>query len=120
MKQEIKTTCKNCGSENVEIRAWINQSNGNVSGETGEDNDTWCNDCEEHAGVNVEFIDVESKKFIENYLIGDVYPSIGIDKPENHDKIVEFILADIKETADPENWHSGDVCIAFRRFLESN
>jgi len=59
------------------------------------------------------------EKFINNYLIGTTYPAIGIDKPENHDSIVEFIVEDVKETADPKDWHSGDVDIAFRRFLES-
>lgn len=59
------------------------------------------------------------KKTISDYLLGTIYPAIGIDKPENHDKIVKFIKNDIKETADPDEWHSGDIDIAFRRFLES-
>lgn len=59
------------------------------------------------------------RKFVEQYLLGTTYPAIGIDKPENHDEIVDFIVDDVKATADPEDWHSGDVSIAFRRFLES-
>jgi len=60
-----------------------------------------------------------TRKEVEIQLLGDIYPAIGIDRPENHDDIVEFIVDDVKETADPEEWHSGDVSIAFRRFLES-
>jgi len=53
------------------------------------------------------------------YLLSDIYHRIGIDKPDNHYKIIDFIEGDIKETADPNKWHSGDVDIAFRRFIES-
>ena len=56
---------------------------------------------------------------VDQHLTGTIYPAIGIDKPENHEKIVDFIVEDIKETADPDNWHSGDIEIGFRRFLES-
>ena len=59
------------------------------------------------------------RKEIETQLLGEIYPAIGIDRPENHEEIVDFIVEDVKETADPEDWHSGDVSIAFRRFLES-
>lgn len=59
------------------------------------------------------------RKFVKEYLLGTIYPAIGIDKPENHDEIVEFIVDDVKETAHLKDWHSGDVSIAFRRFLES-
>lgn len=60
------------------------------------------------------------KLFVSSTLLGTIYPAIGIDKPENHDDIVDFIVDDIKATADPEEWHSGDISIAFRRFLESH
>ena len=43
---------------------------------------------------------------------------IGMDTPSNLEKIVDFVCADVQATADPENWHSGDVVIAFRRFVE--
>jgi hypothetical protein len=61
---------------------------------------------------------MKRKKEIES-MVYDIYHKIGIDKPENHDEIVDFIVNDVKETADPIDWHSGDVDIAFRRFLES-
>lgn len=56
---------------------------------------------------------------VDSHLTRVIYPAIGIDRPENHDKIVKFIVSDVKETADPDNWHSGDIEIGFRRFLES-
>ena len=59
------------------------------------------------------------RKEVEIQLLGEIYSAIGIDKPENHEDIVDFIVEDVKETADPKDWHSGDVDIAFRRFLES-
>ena len=59
------------------------------------------------------------RKEIETQLLGDIYPAIGIDKPSNHDDIVEFIFHDVEVTADPEDWHSGDISIGFRRFIES-
>lgn len=56
---------------------------------------------------------------VENQLLGEIYPVIGIDKPSNHDDIVEFIVNDVEVAADPVDWHSGDISIGFRRFLES-
>lgn len=60
---------------------------------------------------------VDMYDFINEYLI-QKWLAIGIDMPENHNDICQFVMEDVKETADPENWHSGDVDIAFRRFLE--
>lgn len=54
---------------------------------------------------------------VENKLI-DIYKSIGIDRPENHEDILEFVVNDVIESADPENWNSNDVAIAFRRWIE--
>ena len=47
-----------------------------------------------------------------------IWVKIGIDRPSNHDEIVLFCADDIEETADPDDWHSGDVEIAFRRWIE--
>jgi hypothetical protein len=54
---------------------------------------------------------------IESMLI-DIFDRIGIQTPSNFDDIVKFCVDDVIETADPENWHSGDVEIAFRRWIE--
>jgi len=59
----------------------------------------------------------QMKETVEAMLF-DIYKNIGIDKPENHDEIVDFVFNDVVETADPEKWHSGDVAIGFRRFME--
>ena len=56
---EATTTCRNCGSDDVEIRAWIHQKTGNISGETGDDGDTWCNTCEGHHNVDIELTEEE-------------------------------------------------------------
>lgn len=62
---------------------------------------------------------VEKKDSIESMLI-NMFASIGMDIPENYEDIVQYCYEDVCETADPENWHSGDVTIAFRRWIESN
>ena len=58
------------------------------------------------------------KLAIDNFL-RQIYLQIGMDAPSNHDEILEFVVEDVKETADPEDWHDGDVTIAFRRWIES-
>jgi hypothetical protein len=58
------------------------------------------------------------KDEIETILI-DMWNSIGMDTPSNFEDIVQDCYEDVCETADPETWHSGDVAIAFRRWIES-
>jgi len=58
-------------------------------------------------------------KTIAQNLINSVCSIAGCDKPDNNDEIINYIVQDVEETADPINWHSGDVSIAFRRYLES-
>jgi hypothetical protein len=48
-----------------------------------------------------------------------IYRNIGIDVPSNHDEILKYVIDDVEETADKNDWHNGDVAIAFRRFLET-
>ena len=57
------------------------------------------------------------KEFVNKYMLHK-WTIIGIDKPTNHDEIVEYIVNDVKETADKVDWHSGDIDIAFRRWIE--
>lgn len=61
---------------------------------------------------------VEKKDAIESMLI-NIWANIGIDIPSNFESIVQYCYEDVCETADEENWHSGDVIIAFRRWIES-
>jgi hypothetical protein len=60
------------------------------------------------------------KNFIKEIevLLFVLYGNIGIDKPVNHEEILEFVANDVQETADPVNWSDGDVVIAFRRWIE--
>lgn len=51
-------------------------------------------------------------------LLQTVCSIAGCDIPRNADEIVTFIVEDVMETADPEEWHSGDIGIAFRRWME--
>jgi len=45
--------------------------------------------------------------------------NMGMDAPENIEDITDFVLIDVQETADPKEWHSGDVAIGFRRWIEA-
>ena len=62
-------------------------------------------------------MDQEKKEEITSMLI-DIFDRINIDTPNNFDEILEFVYNDVCETADPVNWHDGDVAIAFRRWIE--
>lgn len=49
-------------------------------------------------------------------MLIDIFDRMLMGTPSNFDDILEFI---VEETADKENWHDGDVTIAFRRWIES-
>jgi hypothetical protein len=49
----------------------------------------------------------------------DLFDKIGIDTPNNFSEICEFVVEDVNDTADADNWHDGDVAIAFRRWIEA-
>ena len=51
-------------------------------------------------------------------MLIDIWASIGMDIPNNFEDIVQFCYEDVCDTADAEFWHSGDVTIAFRRWIE--
>jgi hypothetical protein len=61
--------------------------------------------------------DAEIRKEVSSMLM-KIFSTIGIDKPNNFDEILTFCYDDVIETADLQNWHSGDVAIAFRRWIE--
>jgi hypothetical protein len=61
---------------------------------------------------------VEKKDEVERMLI-TMWRTIGMDIPENFEVIVQDCYEDVCECADPVNWHSGDVAIAFRRWIEA-
>ena len=64
-------------------------------------------------------MDQEKKEEITSMLI-DIFDRINIDTPNNFNEILEFVYNDVCETADPVNWHDGDVAIAFRRWIEKD
>lgn len=45
--------------------------------------------------------------------------NMGMDTPQNIEDITDFVMEDVQETADPNDWHSGDVAITFRRWIEA-
>ena len=61
---------------------------------------------------------IEKKKAIEIDL-RFLFHRLGIDNPHNFDEILDHVFDDIDQCADMENWHSGDVDIAFRRWIEA-
>jgi len=53
-------------------------------------------------------------------MLIDIFDRINIDTPNNFGRILDFVVEDVEETADKENWHDGDVAIAFIRWIELN
>lgn len=61
---------------------------------------------------------IEKKDEIERMLI-EKWKQLGMGIPDNFETVVQFCYEDVCETADPENWHDGDIAIAFRRWIEA-
>ena len=62
----------------------------------------------------------KDKQFI-NEIIYRKFLSIGfdsIDAGSVADALTDEVVEDVEETADPENWHSGDVEMALARVLK--
>lgn len=62
----------------------------------------------------------KDKQFI-NEIIYRKFLSVGfdsIDAGRVADALTNEVVEDVEETADPENWHSGDVEIALARVLK--
>ena len=49
-----------------------------------------------------------------------MFDGMGMDCPSNIEDITDYVLEDVNDTADPKEWHTGDVAIGFRRWIESN
>lgn len=47
------------------------------------------------------------------------FSNTGMDCPSNFDEILEFVVEDVNETADPIDWSDADVIIGLRRWIES-
>ena len=61
---------------------------------------------------------VHHKDEIVRIFINDI-TKMGMDIPENHEEIVQFIYEDIMSCGDTIKWNDSDVIIGFRRFIES-
>lgn len=48
----------------------------------------------------------------------EIYRRIGIDKPSNHEDIIQFVSEDVEACADDE-FTSEDIKIGFRRLIET-
>ncbi len=55
---------------------------------------------------------------ISNELMS-IYLLLGIDKPTNHEDIIQFVSEDVEASANAETYTSEDVKIAFRRLIET-
>ena len=62
---------------------------------------------------------VKEKEMAVRNILMLLWHNIGMDAPQNHEEIVQFVFEDVNECADPDEWHSGDVAIAFRRWIEA-
>ncbi len=62
-------------------------------------------------------LNTKKKDDIEFILI-NMWATIGMAIPDNYEDIVQDCFEDVHETADPINWSDGDVAIAFRRWIE--
>lgn len=51
-------------------------------------------------------------------ILINMWSQIGIDIPSNYRDIVQYCCEDVMYSADLSEWNSGDVAIAFRRWIE--
>ena len=129
MKKEI-FVCDTCGCENIQVQVWVNVNSGEPE-DVIEDYDGvhyYCPDCNNPCEKttlkhwkriqDAMFPAKNGKKGEVNSILFQIYNGIGIDKPSNHDAILEFVYDDINETAHETEWTTQDVSIAFRRFIE--
>ena len=49
----------------------------------------------------------------------NIYLLLGIDKPINHEDIIQFVSEDVEASTNAETYTSEDVKIAFRRLIET-
>ena len=60
--KKTKLVCKECGSSNIEVKAWINPNTDKVLDSVSDEDikDNWCNECSEN--VMFEKIEVEDEQ----------------------------------------------------------
>lgn len=65
-------------------------------------------------------MDKESKKIVEQCLF-NLWQSLNLDRPNNWNSILDFVIEDVAETSNyliDGYFNSEDVGIAFRRYIE--
>ncbi len=63
----------------------------------------------------------EIRDEVEN-VVEDLCVIVGMDRPENFEEIIDFIVEDVFETSSVQSdgfFSRGDVIIGFRRFIEN-
>lgn len=48
--------CSECGGTNVEYKAWVHCETGEFNEVSNDKEDTWCNDCQEHTGIEFKLL----------------------------------------------------------------
>lgn len=71
--------CPNCGSDNVEMKVWVNVNTNKLGTECEEDED-YCNDCREHGELILSTLKESAK--LEGYQVvndefGDIHPDMA-------------------------------------------
>lgn len=49
--QKSKYCCSVCGGTNIQLQAWVDPNNNNRYIEGTEDDECWCEDCQEHTKI---------------------------------------------------------------------
>lgn len=94
MKKSLETLyCPQCGGTNVQIMAWIDANTHkycSIINNPPEEDDTWCDDCEEHTGLST------LKE------LWDDFSEVGVD---NDDNITSDFLCFPAGTSKFDVWH---------------
>jgi len=99
-QNEIKTVwvCTNCGSDNVQAKMWVNVNTNKVSGEAMEDDDEyWCDDCEQHHSKVKERTMMPRQKIIGYQVEGHDGVGHHIMHPDMEASFCVYNLAEAKE-----------------------
>jgi hypothetical protein len=79
-EEKITILCSNCNSDNVEMKYWVNPNTDEIGDITsdGDDQDTWCSDCETHGGVYASKLipdaEVIGYQVVSNDDNGEIHP----------------------------------------------
>lgn len=81
--------CAYCGSDNIEIRMWVNPNTNEIGNDCGED-ECWCNNCEDH------------NYFLTLPQLWDRFSQVSVNE---NDEIEEDFLCFKKGTSKFDVWH---------------